>query len=107
MARNAVAGHMGEAYPKPTSIPQGCPLSMMIVALITRPWIQLIKRTGACPIVLADDIMLYSVGPQHEQKLMAAYNVTHQYLADLGAKLAPTKSATFSTATNTRKRLRI
>ena len=43
-ARNAVAGIMGEAYPKPTSIPQGDPLSMMLVALIMRPWILLMSE---------------------------------------------------------------
>ena len=37
--RNAVAGGLGEEYRKATSIPQGDPFSMMLVALIMRPWI--------------------------------------------------------------------
>ena len=36
-ARNSVAGHMGHEYPKPTSIPQGDPRSMMVVVLIMKP----------------------------------------------------------------------
>ena len=39
LVRNSLGGSLGEAYSKPTSIPQGDPLSMMIFALIARPWI--------------------------------------------------------------------
>ena len=37
--RNSVAGGLGRSYQKKTSIPQGDPFSMMLVALIMRPWI--------------------------------------------------------------------
>lgn len=105
-ARNAVAGQMGEPYPKPTSIPQGCPLSMMLVALITRPWILLMRKLETVPRVLADDIMTYASGERHEQRLITAYQATHEYLADMGARLAPTKSCSFSTCKHTSNRLR-
>ena len=36
-AYNAVAGALGQPYTKPSSIPQGCPLSMVLIALLTRP----------------------------------------------------------------------
>ena len=36
---NIVAGGLGEPYGRPTSIPQGDPMSMMIVAILLRPWI--------------------------------------------------------------------
>ena len=39
--RNNVGGTMGEAYRVDTGIPQGDPLSMMIAALIMRPWVNL------------------------------------------------------------------
>ena len=34
---NGMAGGLGKAYYKDCSIPQGCPLSMMIIALMLRP----------------------------------------------------------------------
>eukprot|EP00974_Lingulodinium_polyedra_P108654 10517274-Lingulodinium_polyedra.AAC.1 len=37
-------------------IPQGCPFSMMCVALLARPWVLGVRRTGAVPRVLADDM---------------------------------------------------
>ena len=37
--RNTVAGGLGEPYKRPTSIPQGDPLSMMVTALLLRPWL--------------------------------------------------------------------
>ena len=43
MVYNTVAGGVGEAYSKPTSIPQGDPLSMMVTALLLRPWIMEMK----------------------------------------------------------------
>lgn len=106
-ARNAVAGHMGQEYPKPTSIPQGDPLSMMVVALIMRPWIELVKQEGVKPRVFADDIMLYAKGDGHEEALTKSYGTTHRYLEDMGARLAPSKSSIFSTSKATRSRMRL
>ena len=40
---NALAGVMGKPYRKKCGIPQGCPLSMVMVALIMRPWIAIIR----------------------------------------------------------------
>ena len=37
--RNTVAGGLGEPYGRPASIPQGDPMSMMVVAILLRPWI--------------------------------------------------------------------
>ena len=34
---------MGTPYTKPTSIPQGCPFSMTMVAIIMIPWIRKMK----------------------------------------------------------------
>ena len=39
MLYNTIAGGVGEPYHKPTSVPQGDPLSMMVTALLIRPWI--------------------------------------------------------------------
>ena len=42
--RNSLAGTLGAEYHKRTSIPQGCPLSMAIVAMIMHPWLALMKK---------------------------------------------------------------
>ena len=36
---NIIFGGLGEAYFKPTSIPQGDPMSMMITSLLLRAWV--------------------------------------------------------------------
>ena len=38
--------------------------------------------------------------------MIDAYEFTHEFLEDVGARLEPSKSATFSSETDTRKRLR-
>ena len=105
-ARNSVAGQIGEAYPKPTSIPQGDRLSMMLVAFIMRPWIMIMREIGTIPRVLADDILILVLGPEHAAKLKQAYDVSHQYLKAMGAQIAADKSAVFSTCRRTRQWLR-
>jgi hypothetical protein len=52
---NSVAGGLGQPYTKPASIPQGDPLSMMVVALLLRAWIIQMNRVAVEPRVLADD----------------------------------------------------
>ena len=39
-AHNAIAGCIGKAHTRSCGVPQGCPLSMMFVALHTRPWLK-------------------------------------------------------------------
>ena len=53
----------GTPYQKPCSIPQGCPWSMMALALLVRPWILMIEsQTAAIPRALADDLCLWTQG---------------------------------------------
>ena len=46
MVRNAVANSIGAPYQLPTGIPQGCPLSMTLVAFLLRPWIVHLERSA-------------------------------------------------------------
>ena len=39
MIYNSLAGGLGQPYARRCGIPQGCPLSMMLVALIMRSWV--------------------------------------------------------------------
>ena len=47
--RNTVAGGLGEAYGKPTSIPQGDPMSMMITSLLLRAWVVQMREMKVKP----------------------------------------------------------
>ena len=53
---------VGIGYSKPCSIPQGCPFSMAMLALVTRPWISYIKchYQRVVPRALADDLSLWA-----------------------------------------------
>ena len=63
--RNTVAGGLGEEYEKRTSIPQGDPMSMAVIALLMRAWIIKMKQLGVSPRLLADDPQIVSTGGRH------------------------------------------
>ena len=96
--RNTVAGGLGVPYRKRTSVPQGCPFSMMFTALLMRPWLLMMREMSVVPRVLADDILLVTTGADHEQRFIEGYSATHLYLADMGAKLAADRSLVMSTS---------
>ena len=73
------------------SIPQGDPFSMMLIALLLRPWVLKMRSLAAFPRVLADDIQLLATGPKHFETFEYAFSKTHTNLDDMGAQLAPTK----------------
>ena len=52
---NTVAGGLGQPYTRPTSIPQGDPMSMMIQ----------MQRCAVKPRILADELHLFCVGEYH------------------------------------------
>ena len=79
---------------------------MMFIAFLLRPWIILMRKIKAVPRILADDILDYAQGEGHEKKFKDAFDITHSFMKDIGAELAPTKSTTFSTNRKTRQRLR-
>ena len=94
--RNTIAGGLGEAYAKPTSIPQGDPLSMMITSLLLRAWVMQMRMCSVKPRILADDLQLLCTGENHLKHFEFGFNKTHEHLTDMGAKLAPKKSINFS-----------
>ena len=54
---------------------------------------------------LADDVLVIEWGKAGHDEFEAAFTATHQFLKDMGAKLAPTKSTGFSTCSDTRHKL--
>jgi hypothetical protein len=104
---NSLAGSLGEAHQHPNGIPQGCPLSMTFVAFWLRPWVMMVKERAGIPRLLADDILVMAIGHKHEQLFKDCYDLTHQFLQDVGAKIASSKCFAFSTHPTTRRRLRL
>ena len=104
--RNSLAAGLGEPYKRQTSVPRGDPWSMMVTALLLRPWFVQMKHLAVEPRLLADDLQVISTGTRHAEHFQHAFDKTHERLEDLGAKLAPTKSMTFSSELATRSWLR-
>ena len=100
VCRNTLAGTIGQPYNKHTSIPQGDPFSMMVVALVLRPWVMEMRSYSVKPRLLADDLQVIPTGPNHLKMFQRAFDKTREHLEALGAKLAPTKSLVFSTKQN-------
>jgi hypothetical protein len=59
---NCLAGGLGTPYVRRCGIPQGCPFSMMFVALLMRPWIIMMRAASVTAVLLADDVLIISVG---------------------------------------------
>ena len=94
----SIAGHIGKAHRRPCGIPQGCPLSMMLVALLMRPWVQEMKAMNISPRTLADDLMLVVIGNDHIMTLVNGINATLQHIKCMGGRVASHKRNNFSTS---------
>ena len=58
------------------------------------------------PRILADDLLITTRAKGHMVAFIAALNATHEYLHNIGARVAPNKSYNFSTDKSTRTTLR-
>ena len=90
VVHNTIAGGIGKGFKRKTSIPQGCPLSKLFMALLMRPWAIMIWQMGHMQTrILADDIMLSTRGKGMCRRFARGPNTTHLYLKDMGARVAP------------------
>ena len=97
MVYNCLAGGVGTPFFRICGIPQGCPFSMAIVALIMRPWILLMRTfLGIQCYILADDVLILATGRKMVFNFAAALNTTHTFLHKMGARVAPDKSHNFA-----------
>eukprot|EP00969_Alexandrium_andersonii_P342898 15157871-Alexandrium_andersonii.AAC.1 len=85
---NSFGPHIGEAHSRPCSLPQGCPLSMMWIAMASRPLLCILETVGSVPRVLADDWLITVRGLAHYATFVLAGDLTHSFLADLGARIS-------------------
>ena len=75
---------------------------MMFIALMMRPWLIIMQSQNIKPRTLADDLLILAYGPNHRADLINATQATRDYLADMGAKVATSKSILFASTEQTR-----
>ena len=103
---------VGKEYSRICSIPQGCPWSMTVLALLTYPWIKMIRRhTEVVPRVLADDLSLWAAEAAEvshdpnkwQHQWAAAVQLTLMFLDNMGARTAHNKSMILASNSKLRK----
>ena len=94
---------IGRRHHERCSIPQGCPFSMALVALITRAWINKMEHIHVEPRCLADDLFFTSSGSAHRARCIHAMKESKVFFNDVGAKVASNKCFLFSTCNMTRE----
>ena len=78
-----------------SGISQGCPLSLKWTALLLRPWLLAMRDMGAQGRVLADDMLVITVGDGHGQVFEQAFDETHRMMKgpSLCGKRMPSSNA--------------
>jgi ribonuclease HI len=84
------------------SIPQGCPFSMAMVALITRTWVLAMEEINVEPRCLADDLLFSAIGTGHRSRAIQAMRASRSFFVDMGARVADNKCFMFATDAATR-----
>ncbi len=100
--RFQVSETIGRPHIERCSIPQGCPFSMALVALITRVWVAKMEDINVEPRCLADDLLFVACGTAHRSRAIAAMLSSRNFFHDLGARVATNKCFMFSTCKPTR-----
>ena len=90
---NCLAGGVGLPYRRKCGIPQGCPFSMMVVALIMRTWVIQMRDIGDVHCyILADDVLILATWRAMISKTAEAINTTHKYMQTMGARVVRAKA---------------
>ena len=103
---NSLGTGLGEPYTRPTAIPQGCPASMLAMAVLSVPWGRVATLLGAVPRGLADDFIISAEGPLAQATIEAATDGVHSAMAASGSRLAPDKNWLMATDPAVRRSLR-
>ena len=88
MSKSEIGATICEEHRDRCSIPQGCPFSMTMIALLMVPWINLMRELKVGPRVLADDLMFTAHGVGHRANTIRAMDASRHYFHDRGAKVA-------------------
>jgi hypothetical protein len=100
--RYQIGAKIGKARQERCSIPQGCPFSMTMVALLMTPWVKLMRDNQVDPRVLADDLLFTAQGKHHRSSAVRAMRESRKFFSAMGARIADNKCFTFSTEPSTR-----
>ena len=104
---NLLAGGYGKPFQKTFSIPQGCPFSMLFIAILLRPIILLTEVPGTIMArILADDVLIMGMGSNHVPVFTQAYDKLLTFIEDMGSKVSIKKSYLFSTDADIRQFLK-
>ena len=79
---------------------------MTIVVLLMRAWLIEMRSKQVDAKVLADDVFILAKGRRMLRQYTKALDYTHQYLQDMGSKVAPGKSYIFASTELGRKWLK-
>ena len=85
------SGHIGKPHKHQCGIPQGCPFSMLFIALLLRPWHILLASLSRIPRALADDLLILAAGPHALTFFERAFNASCNFLHDMGNRIAGQK----------------
>ena len=61
LVHNTVASGIGIGFKRRCGIPQGCPLSMIFITLMLRPWLLMMSGLGNQAFGLTDDLSLIHI----------------------------------------------
>ncbi len=100
---NSLAGGLGKPHKRICGIPQGCPLSMLFIAVLFRPWLVMMQGMNIVGRILADDITILGFGQEGHSNFENAYNSTHKYFHDIGARVSTKKCYAFASHAATRE----
>ena len=103
---NQVGNTLGQPHTHRCSIPQGCPFSMMLIALLMRPWILHMRANLLTPRVLADDLFISASRTNHADTATKGMHMSRTFFNDIGAKVADNKCFLSTTCQVTRQKLR-
>ena len=107
---------LGRPMKRSISIPQGCPLSMRMLAILVRPWLSLSKAMQVVLRSLADDVLFMCVderslelGQEIDHVWQAARTIlaTYQYILAIGGAARASKTWLFAFTTAGRRVLRL
>lgn len=84
--RFALRGSLGKPHTHKRGIPQGCPLSMLLVAFFLRPLAVYVDFMGASARLMADDVFIHVAGDEHINDLTRAFNDVLFFFDSIGAQ---------------------
>lgn len=92
---NCLAGGVGTPHQRRCGIPQGCPFSMIVTAIILRPWVKIMRLIIHVDcFILADDVLNIANGERMIAHFAQALNSTRASLQAMGPGSLRTKAAT-------------